>query len=103
MARIRTIKPEGLSPLTRGNLRASVLRASSAGPIPAHAGEPSGVNLRASKARAYPRSRGGTGFTHHAPPMPTGLSPLTRGNRLHQQQKNMPLRPIPAHAGEPLE
>ena len=34
----------GLSPLTRGNRRASELRNMAAGPIPAHAGEPSSVN-----------------------------------------------------------
>ena len=111
----------GLSPLTRGNLRASVLRASSAGPIPAHAGEPhrlvcwlqihrayprsrGGTWPRPESsppAKAYPRSRGGTGWRCCGPGLGRGLSPLTRGNlRLGQLWRGM-AGPIPAHAGEP--
>ena len=54
---------KGLSPLTRGNLTAGWAKLSQSGPIPAHAGEPSGVDARCGRAWAYPRSRGGTSCT----------------------------------------
>ena len=50
----------GLSPLTRGNHAEADDVGRSAGPIPAHAGEPMAPTGKASIARAYPRSRGGT-------------------------------------------
>ena len=50
----------GLSPLTRGNLGLGGEGEAGAGPIPAHAGEPSQARRSVGVTGAYPRSRGGT-------------------------------------------
>ena len=50
----------GLSPHTRGILSDSLISASSAGSIPAHAGDPSSLSSRGRKGRVYPRTRGGS-------------------------------------------
>ena len=71
----------GLSPLTRGNLGQALEAAANEGPIPAHAGEPHPRRAAQGQAGAYPRSRGGTFFSH----------PIRAAHR----------GPIPAHAGEP--
>ena len=71
----------GLSPLTRGNREAAGRRAHKAGPIPAHAGQPTPAESAPHPRRAYPRSRGATGRGQLISAAYTGLSPLTRGNR----------------------
>ena len=50
----------GLSPLARGNRRASTGYGAGLGPIPACAGEPMISRLNIHALRAYPRLRGGT-------------------------------------------
>ena len=91
----------GLSPLTRGNLPAANATFSASGPIPAHAGEPPLQSRLRRLQGAYPRSRGGTQTLADLPAPAKGLSPLTRGNRIAVKSINVPLGPIPAHAGEP--
>ena len=91
----------GLSPLTRGNHCRVCACSASAGPIPAHAGEP-GHAIRAKiHDGAYPRSRGGTGLAEKPPARRWGLSPLTRGNPIAPGGIGCKQGPIPAHAGEP--
>ena len=71
------------------------------GPIPAHAGEPRRRTSCTSRPRAYPRSRGGTLASTSVNAQSTGLSPLTRGNLWDSLHMDLPVGPIPAHAGEP--
>ena len=92
----------GLSPLTRGNLFQLNLQQVQIGPIPAHAGEPLCVSSHPPPFWAYPRSRGGTTRQVIVLWPRWGLSPLTRGNLGNCDARNAFLRPIPAHAGEPL-
>ena len=54
------------------------------------------------ETRAYPRSRGGTYASRTRRRGHQGLSPLTRGNRQHRNERSLQPGPIPAHAGEPL-
>ena len=91
--------PKGLSPLTRGNLGCGLRCEVPRGPIPAHAGEPLPGNSTQPPEGAYPRSRGGTFSIPGHFGVPTGLSPLTRGNRCITRVISWPLGPIPAHAG----
>ena len=92
---------EGLSPLARGNLRRNCHPRRLQRPIPARAGEPHRDAIRALLGRAYPRSRGGTGFRYPLPVGCRGLSPLARGNRSLMIAPLSSPRPIPARAGEP--
>ena len=91
----------GLSPLTRGNRDVSGPGRAAVGPIPAHAGQPLRAGCRCPACRAYPRSRGATGHRGRQARLPSGLSPLTRGNRLSHFMACPPAGPIPAHAGQP--
>ena len=92
---------EGLSPLTRGNLRGRVGVDLCRGPIPAHAGEPKPRLCIKSMGWAYPRSRGGTWLSMPGILSMWGLSPLTRGNQSAHVERHETTGPIPAHAGEP--
>ncbi len=96
-----TSPPEGLSPLTRGNLSPCFLSSRHSGPIPAHAGEPRRTWRRCSGPWAYPRSRGGTPKPPFFNATVMGLSPLTRGNPVVGGLGQLHVGPIPAHAGEP--
>ena len=91
----------GLSPLTRGNLSDPGDAARLAGPIPAHAGEPTARSLSPCPRWAYPRSRGGTQEAALSCSYRQGLSPLTRGNHSGIGGQTTAQGPIPAHAGEP--
>ena len=91
----------GLSPLTRGNPGHGVDLAALAGPIPAHAGQPSLDHEPGSCVRAYPRSRGATALGTCGLTAVKGLSPLTRGNRGRNGDPGRCRGPIPAHAGQP--
>ena len=51
--------------------------------------------------RAYPRSRGATSMVEIEGRAPSGLSPLTRGNRGVWCRRAAGPGPIPAHAGQP--
>ena len=92
----------GLSPLTRGNHRAGLVEHRLLGPIPAHAGQPGRSAPSARSAGAYPRSRGATAGRVLGDTSGLGLSPLTRGNRQRRPVPLRVIRPIPAHAGQPL-
>jgi len=94
-------RPEGLSPLARGNHHGWVLVLQPHGPIPARAGEPSPEQQRVPLAGAYPRSRGGTEGAAWMDTQPEGLSPLARGNRVESCHVVVGVGPIPARAGEP--
>ena len=71
------------------------------GPIPARAGEPNSNQCVFSVDGAYPRSRGGTLVIEQKYLIGKGLSPLARGNRCSMSAFIIPVRPIPARAGEP--
>ena len=91
----------GLSPHARGNLALSSKPSSSAGPIPACAGQPLQTRQTTQRLRAYPRMRGATDYTDWPRMYDVGLSPHARGNL---QQRVHDLRvcgPIPACAGQP--
>ena len=92
---------QGLSPLTRGNLRHLTRITVVTGPIPAHAGEPSWSRQSGVTGGAYPRSRGGTRRRLAQRGNQQGLSPLTRGNLCASPAPATTPGPIPAHAGEP--
>ncbi len=97
-----TVRPfGGLSPLTRGNQKKSHPKVALKGPIPAHAGQPAAAPGSCLARWAYPRSRGATPVDSHPSALATGLSPLTRGNRLDLQLLPRLPGPIPAHAGQP--
>ena len=91
----------GLSPRTRGNLLARADVLDPLGPIPADAGEPSGVSWMMSGFGAYPRGRGGTEDYAWLSQWPKGLSPRTRGNHGGRRKRGRRFGPIPADAGEP--
>ena len=91
----------GLSPPTRGNLRAQRHSGRTAWSIPAHAGEPVSGGVYPITVRVYPRPRGGTVAVHAARRVNRGLSPPTRGNRQPLLSAVRQPRSIPAHAGEP--
>ena len=91
----------GLSPLARGNRTLGAKLAPMEGPIPARAGEPSGLAVGPRFSGAYPRSRGGTLPYAVTGCVPTGLSPLARGNHGVPGMTAKPPGPIPARAGEP--
>ena len=93
---------EGLSPLARGNHCACPDTWGCWGPIPARAGEPGWGGGWVLCAGAYPRSRGGTAGAVTKVKIPSGLSPLARGNRFFSSYKLGCDGPIPARAGEPF-
>ncbi len=93
----------GLSPRTRGNLVLPCFTRCSAGPIPAHAGQPAARPSIPNAEGAYPRARGATGLEPISAVTPVGLSPRTRGNQGETYFLNNPDGPIPAHAGQPLD
>ncbi len=94
---------KGLSPHARGNRFRIMKRANPWGPIPACAGEPSGVHTRAGGQRAYPRMRGGTDHKNGIRGDNRGLSPHARGNRSYRIHARIGSGPIPACAGEPCD
>ena len=91
----------GLSPLARGNPISHALAWSQAGPIPARAGQPRWGDGRGGFYRAYPRSRGATGWHPLFWGRGGGLSPLARGNQHARKPRVISPGPIPARAGQP--
>src|SRR5690606_27056116 len=73
-------RDRGLSPRTRGNLRAGLARPARVGSIPAHAGEPTCSLSGSLRCGVYPRARGGTPREPDLRTYDVGLSPRTRGN-----------------------
>ena len=91
----------GLSPRRRGNPRDIGGDWSTAGPIPAQAGEPAPEDLAPYRHGAYPRAGGGTWYARENCAPIAGLSPRRRGNRVSIAGARCPCGPIPAQAGEP--
>ena len=91
----------GLSPPTRGNPGRAGDVVGAPRSIPAHAGEPINHAISSCQAMVYPRPRGGTLTVRDAGRRRWGLSPPTRGNRIHYQRHCKRRGSIPAHAGEP--
>ena len=98
-----TIHSRGLSPLTRGNPATCTGYANRKGPIPAHAGQPLAFFAHNAIIWAYPRSRGATTSAPERLSGNSGLSPLTRGNRVVAPLLSNIRGPIPAHAGQPRQ
>ena len=93
----------GLSPRVRGNRRKPVRPSTTAGSIPARAGQPW---CRTSPSRfgwVYPRACGATFTASAVAAVYTGLSPRVRGNHISSvsQSRIHILRSIPARAGQP--
>ena len=98
---VMDISGKGLSPRVRGNRPASPIPRRRCGSIPACAGEPRPRNPPAPSGRVYPRVCGGTPRIMPALPSRHGLSPRVRGNLLQPALHPVPVRSIPACAGEP--
>ena len=86
----------------RGNLVYPSTFASTSGPIPADAGEPSEGNEEPISHWAYPRGCGGTYSDRPGRRDCQGLSPRMRGNLLAGPVVQSVVGPIPADAGEPI-
>jgi len=96
-----TALQKGLSPLARGNPDVAPAVAGIDGPIPARAGQPQWGDGVVNVIKAYPRSRGATGFCCAMRGSGRGLSPLARGNRKSARESVTCSGPIPARAGQP--
>ena len=70
--------------------------------IPASAGEPAKAFSTADSTTVYPRECGGTCRQCPRCWRHFGLSPRVRGNPRPTQYNHLPLRSIPASAGEPM-
>ena len=94
---------DGLSPRVRGNHRPLVRVQLPRRSIPARAGEPRRFFWWWSPGWVYPRACGGTweGFGRFGRRI--GLSPRVRGNQPGHPAVQVPLRSIPARAGEPQD
>ena len=109
MARIRTIKPEGLSPRVRGGLsprvRGSQLRNQRLdrvrGSIPACAGEPAVFSGTTWGQEVYPRVCGGADRRRRIAHERRGPSPRVRGSPRQVLRLPASEGSIPACAGEP--
>ena len=92
----------GLSPQVRGSLALPARSHSSAGSIPAGAGEPAFPCVNHLRARVYPRRCGGALGEAESAQQPPGLSPQVRGSRGLTCKTVWRNGSIPAGAGEPL-
>ncbi len=92
----------GLSPHARGKLYACAYLGTTAGPIPACAGETDGGQIAAHILRAYPRMRGGNRCYWWRNQLGRGLSPHARGKLPNCKACGIVVGPIPACAGETL-
>jgi len=100
--RVIQSKPEGLSPLARGNLAPSPSPTLAVRSIPACAGEPSDACRSVIDMKVYPRLRGGTSLPLSGEWRCGGLSPLARGNPSVYSARRPAKGSIPACAGEPM-
>ena len=99
MARIRTIKPEGSSPLTRGALGFTSGAFVHLGIIPAHAGSTGAASAPTESTTDHPRSRGEHRGDMRYKISTLGSSPLTRGAPPSAACLATFTGIIPAHAG----
>ena len=90
----------GSSPLTRGKQASPRSSRKKIGLIPAHAGKTNTRRPRSAPGRAHPRSRGENTRRPAFRSPAKGSSPLTRGKRRLQQERDVQERLIPAHAGK---
>ena len=97
----RTARNPGLSPRVRGNRAKRCSRHHGDRSIPACAGEPATARSWNSETGVYPRVCGGTRVNHAYPEGTKGLSPRVRGNQTGESGRGLPMRSIPACAGEP--
>ena len=74
------LRPKGLSPRGRGNLRRRKHHHAREGSIPAWAGEPCHARMSRCPTRVYPRVGGGTSWSTKSKRANQGLSPRGRGN-----------------------
>ena len=70
------------------------------GLIPAHAGKTREFNRETDSHAAHPRSRGENFVADYAALRAWGSSPLTRGKRVSEQNRDAASGLIPAHAGK---
>ncbi len=91
----------GLSPRVRGNRHWEIPGHTSAGSIPACAGEPCPTWPGPGTSGVYPRVCGGTDQVTQSGASGLGLSPRVRGNRSCASQTRYWAGSIPACAGEP--
>ena len=91
---------QGASPRARGNRVNTRLAPSTAGCIPASAGESPANDDSKSIDRVHPRERGGISAGVYHSLFPLGASPRARGNRPHRPAAVVWLGCIPASAGE---
>ena len=92
---------DGLSPRVRGNPLSPTQQTWCFRSIPACAGEPQYIRGPQSTSTVYPRVCGGTVRNQIAHECVQGLSPRVRGNPRMGDFIPMPVRSIPACAGEP--
>ena len=92
----------GLSPPTRGIPYLATRVSSSAGSIPAYAGDPCRVGGSLLIRTVYPRLRGGSSSWLACAMPASGLSPPTRGILLCETSRHARRGSIPAYAGDPL-
>ena len=91
----------GLSPPTRGIRCLNGLDLLQEGSIPAYAGDPFLIAPARARHEVYPRLRGGSSNMSIKAAEDYGLSPPTRGIRIHLRAAVLSLRSIPAYAGDP--
>ena len=92
----------GLSPRVRGNLYLALSRLGRRRSIPACAGEPTAHPRESYNLWVYPRVCGGTRPQMRLGGSLPGLSPRVRGNHHIDLLCCVPMRSIPACAGEPI-
>ena len=85
----------------RGKPRVLLLSPLKAGLIPAHAGKTL-LGVVFTRARAHPRACGENHRRTARNGIAGGSSPRMRGKRRHSEQRRIPRRLIPAHAGKTL-
>ena len=85
----------------RGNHNGAQHPASTAGSIPARAGEPLHQQIQPVDEVVYPRACGGTALDGFEASLAYGLSPRVRGNRVQETDTGLHDGSIPARAGEP--
>ena len=93
--------PVGLSPRVRGNQSPPEYTPRGIRSIPACAGQPLAVPDHQRVTMVYPRVCGATGDPRGQGKPSKGLSPRVRGNQSGTLKSRLPLRSIPACAGQP--
>ena len=97
---MRSIRPRGSSPLTRGKLDVAQLLADGLRLIPTHAGKTPSRSPRLSLAGAHPHSRGENCSGSSRASISRGSSPLTRGKHRITEIPRVRAGLIPTHAGK---